>query len=416
MFAPPSSTPAAGKSDQPMVTIKRVMRPDTDEPTVTISVKKDEGKKSEKEKVLFTLVNGQVMKAPSAPDNLIPSAVPMSKELQKKILPEEEKLSKKQKKKLKAQLESGQNSNTNLPINQQGNVDVNRLKLPDGVSISKIQEPSVNDRKYFPSKPEPAHPSVVQSNPWSGQPLYPGAAPVGMPGTMSGSVPGYPGMFGGAQSANNDNVIVVDTNNLDEKEKSKSKKKKNKQNGVQSPMTSQPPEAASMFGQSQPPVSGMFGDMRPGLPPQQPPAASKPREWTPSQYGGYVPPADGKGSGQVLIKSVNGKVVITPIPGTGDNPPLSSSSSTPASTTAPDVKKTTPVVAPAVKPPVVAPAVKPPPAASAVKKQAVVAKTNGCVNGDNVISNGNNNNEMAKVGINKSYYTCIILYFVSGEH
>merc|ERR1719242_463324 len=47
------------------------------------------------------------------------------------------------------------------------------------------------------------------------------------------------------------------------------------------------------------------------------------REWTPAQYGGYVPPADGKGGGQVLIKSVNGKVVITPVPGTGANPPVS---------------------------------------------------------------------------------------------
>ncbi len=28
------------------------------------------------------------------------------------------------------------------------------------------------------------------------------------------------------------------------------------------------------------------------------------------------------GGGQVLIKSVNGKVVITPVPGTGNNPPL----------------------------------------------------------------------------------------------
>merc|ERR1712098_579275 len=61
------------------------------------------------------------------------------------------------------------------------------------------------------------------------------------------------------------------------------------------------------------------------VPTQQPPApapiptpaANKPKEWTPAQYGGYVPPADGKGGGQVLIKSVNGKVVITPVPGTG---------------------------------------------------------------------------------------------------
>merc|ERR1719510_1452034 len=81
--------PPAPKSDQPMVTIKRVMRPDTNEPTVTISVKKDEDGKEEKEQVLFTLVNGQVMKTSSAPDNLIPSAVPMPRDLEKRILPED---------------------------------------------------------------------------------------------------------------------------------------------------------------------------------------------------------------------------------------------------------------------------------------------------------------------------------------
>merc|ERR1719431_955596 len=58
------------------------------------------------------------------------------------------------------------------------------------------------------------------------------------------------------------------------------------------------------------------------------PAPPKPKEWTPAQYGGYVPPADGKGGGQVLIKSVNGKVVITPVPGTGATVPTTTISST----------------------------------------------------------------------------------------
>merc|ERR1712112_263380 len=115
MPVPPQPKPAPPaqpqpKSDQPMVTIKRVMRPDTNEPTVTISVKKDENdaKKSQqtaedKDKVLFTLVNGQVMKTANAPDNLIPGAKPMPTELAKRLMPEEggeAKLSKKQKKKL----------------------------------------------------------------------------------------------------------------------------------------------------------------------------------------------------------------------------------------------------------------------------------------------------------------------------
>ena len=54
-------------------------------------------------------------------------------------------------------------------------------------------------------------------------------------------------------------------------------------------------------------------------------AAAPAKEWTPAQYGGFVPTVSGGGGGgggQVLIKSVNGKVVITPVPGTGNNPPL----------------------------------------------------------------------------------------------
>merc|ERR1712098_284640 len=85
---------------------------------------------------------------------------------------------------------------------------------------------------------------------------------------------------------------------------------------------------------------------------------------TPAQYGGYVPPADGKGGGQVLIKSVNGKVVITPIPGTGDNPPLTTAGST-GSTPTTTAKKVAP--APAVKP-----AVSQPPAPQPTVKKAPV--------------------------------------------
>merc|ERR1719282_555660 len=207
--APPKPAAPAAKSDQPMVTIKRVMRPDTDEPTVTISVKKDEGTQKEKEKVLFTLVNGQVLKTPSAPDNLIPSAVPMSKELQKKIIPEEENLSKKQRKKLRAQMAATETqphisapAPSMPPKPVQPNVDLDKLRLPDGVSISKINGP-VPERKYFPCKtgPEPG-PQIVQSNPWS----------TAAGGQFGGN------MYPGAQ-AGGDNVILVDTNNIEEKSK-----------------------------------------------------------------------------------------------------------------------------------------------------------------------------------------------------
>ena len=385
---PPASS---AKSDQPMVTIKRVMRPDTNEPTVTISVKKDEGKKKEKEQVLFTLVNGQVMKTSSAPDNLIPSAVPMPKDLQKRILPEDlqdpSKLSKKQKKKLKAQIEASENGTlppagpsvsagagrASLPTTAQGNVDLDRLKLPDGVSISKINGP-VPERKYFPCKtgPETGGPQIVQSNPWSN------------PGSMYGAPPApaqVPGQFGnmyGAQPAKDPNVIVVDTNSLDA-EKGKSKKKKNKKsesNGLPSPM-SQP---SGVFGAGQAPPTGPAG------------GGGKGREWTPAQYGGYVPPADGKGGGQVLIKSVNGKVVITPVPGTGANPPVSAPlppASAPAPASAPS-----PASAPA-----------PAPAPAPVKQSSAPApakKMNGAAPAGHEKTNGpamvnGNNNNLSKV-------------------
>jgi hypothetical protein len=142
-------------------------------------------------------------------------------------------------------------------------------------------------------------------------------------------------------------VIVVDTNNIEGGEKtSKKKKKKNKgAAGSEGPSVSvQPQPSPSMWapgppqqqfpgGMSPMGLPGMMGGGQgmmgggPGMmggapsyappPPQPAPAPSKPKEWTPAQYGGYVPPADGKGGGQVLIKSVNGKVVITPVPGTG---------------------------------------------------------------------------------------------------
>ena len=95
-YAPPQPqaatvrpVPEAPKSDQPMVTIKRVMRPDCNEPTVTISVKKEDERMNEKEKVLFTLVNGQVMKTNHAPENLIPSAKPLPRDLARQILPDD---------------------------------------------------------------------------------------------------------------------------------------------------------------------------------------------------------------------------------------------------------------------------------------------------------------------------------------
>jgi len=425
--APPPARPPpppAPKSDQPMVTIKRVMRADTNEPTVTISVKKDEASPApQNEKVLFTLVNGQVMKTPSAPDNLIPSAVPMPKDLVKQILPEEEpKLSKKQKKKLKARME-GEGSKSSagaarppLPTTPQGNVDLDKLRLPDGVSISKISGP-VPDRKYFPCKtgPEGGVPPVppVQGggggNPWAqgggfggapgqfgqqGQYGAPGAFPGQFPGQGGQLGGGYGGQFGAQRPAGRDqNVIVVDTNTIDtQAEKtSKKKKKKNKAAASEAPSPGTPVQGGVWGGGG---AGGVLGGGVPGyVPPPQPPAQAapaKPKEWTPAQYGGYVPPAGG-GGGQVLIKSVNGKVVITPVPGTGATPittVTTAANTTTKKQTAPATQtKVTPAATKKPLVPLARPAPPPAPTTNGLGDHAPLS------NGNKNFYNGNNNNE-----------------------
>jgi len=462
--APPASRPPpppAPKSDQPMVTIKRVMRPDTNEPTVTISVKKDEASPTNKqEKVLFTLVNGQVMKTPSAPDSLIPSAVPLPQDLAKKILPDElqdNKLSKKQKKKLKAKMEgevpkSGSNPTApirpGVPTTPQGNVDLEKLRLPDGVSISKISGP-VPDRKYFPCKtgPEGGLPPVQQGaggggggNPWGqgagfgGNPYGQQQGQFGAPGGFPGQFPG-PGQFGGPsggggmfggqmggqrQGGQDQNVIVVDTNTIETGEKTgKKKKKKGKSaseaNGI-GVSVGHAAQGAGMWGGGGGGGMGMpgmmGGMMAPGMssyapPPQQPAPTlppAKPKEWTPAQYGGYVPP-EGGGGGQVLIKSVNGKVVITPVPGTGTNPTPTSTTNTSSSTTPAAKKqpantnpaKVTQAQATSKKP--LGPIARPTPPPTNTLPPPTTPVTNGLgdhapvVNGNKNLCNGNNNNE-----------------------
>jgi len=451
---PTSASTAAStpKSDQPMVTIKRVMRPDTNEPTVTISVKKDEASQApNNEKVLFTLVNGQVMKTPSAPDNLIPSAVPMPKDMQKQFLPEDDvKLSKKQKKKLKARLEGGSGDSStksaasttpgssggkqNIPTTPQGNVDLDKLRLPDGVSISKITGP-VPDRKYFPCKegnvaPPPAGPGhqapAGNGNPWGQNngygvpaPSSYGAPPQNFPGGQYPYVNG--GQFGGPapgsmyagnqyaaantqrQPGKDQNVIVVDTNTIDGGDKtSKKKKKKNKaaagNNEVNSGVV--PPGNVGWAGMGAPNPQLGLGGYHPSAVPsqmtaqppvqQQAPAASKPKEWTPAQYGGYVPPAGG-GGGQVLIKSVNGKVVITPVPGTGATPITTIPGFTTGSQTT--TKKQT---SPPSQPPKVTPA------QNANKKATSQSVRSSSVANNGPIVNGLDNNHEAVVNGNKN--------------
>ena len=162
------------KTGAPMVTIRRIETPNS-EPMVTISMANNNknngstgngtaGNQNKEDKLLYTLVNGQAMRTPEAPSDLLPNA---------KLV---ENLSKKQKKKLKKQgklqnelqqlpsvscnpVVPGSNpsfvpppqvtpsSTPNsapartavapqrppLPLDAQGKVDLERLQLPPGI-------------------------------------------------------------------------------------------------------------------------------------------------------------------------------------------------------------------------------------------------------------------------------------------
>jgi len=205
-------------------------------------------------------------------------------------------------------------------------------------------------------------------------------------------------------------VIVVDTNTIDEQgEKMSNKKKKKKAkaaaaaaaaaaaNGVAPPSMNNG-GAWSAGGVQQSP--SMMGGGMPGyVPPPQPQAApAKPKEWTPAQYGGYVPPAGG-GGGQVLIKSVNGKVVITPVPGTGATPitTLPTTTNTNTNTKKQSAPVTQPKVtqAPAAKKPLgpIARPTPPPSNGSTAPTMNGLGDHAPVLNGNKNMCNGNNNNE-----------------------
>eukprot|EP00088_Acartia_fossae_P042345 TRINITY_DN4444_c1_g1_i1.p1 TRINITY_DN4444_c1_g1~~TRINITY_DN4444_c1_g1_i1.p1 ORF type:complete len:977 (-),score=309.52 TRINITY_DN4444_c1_g1_i1:209-2866(-) len=381
----------SGKPGQPMVTIKRVMRPDTNEPTVTISVKKEDinngggtpgdnnssknQAQDNKEKVLFTLINGQVMKTSHAPENLIPSAKPLPRDLARQVLPEELQeatLTKKQRRKLKKKSntaasqdggeddqpllldsapfsrspanpppvppnfaakiapnfgvklpQDGSSGSSNgaavnrVPLTADGRVDLQRLSLPEGISISKISGP-VPERKYFPSKPAPE--SDTNSMFWPHQqpgfksytnmPTVPintaGFAASSAPAASFAANPGVAATSGGNTAddaamfaANDPNVIVVDTNKLptrEEEEKAKAAAAKKTANGGKKKAKT-PPLDNSKNDSSANMLPGGAVEYTPGKP-------------LPSL------PANNSGNGQVLIKSINGKVVITPVPST----------------------------------------------------------------------------------------------------
>ncbi len=177
-----------------------------------------------------------------------------------------------------------------LPMDNKGRLDLDRLQLPPGISITKIQG-AAPQRKYFPSKPD------------TDQTVLP------LPGTLNHSPPqkvidsgfGYSAVAGMPMGMNGPNVIVVETSTLKTREEERKElegKKKNKKK-KSTKLVDQPA--------SSPPVQQPLSNLSafPYLAPQ-------------------IPEVEGgnslKSGPQVLIKNINGSVVITPIPSTPTNP------------------------------------------------------------------------------------------------
>ena len=303
--SPKPSIPS--KTGAPMVTIRRIDNPQSGDPMVTISMAKDNKQKDDK--LLYTLVNGQAMRTNDAPQDLIPNAKLME-------------MNKKQKKKLKKQTAPEapapalqqqhqyqqpnslpmQHQNTTphqqqtgrapLPLDPTGRVDLDRLQLPPGISITRLSG-AAPDRKYFPASTEE----------YAGrdQSVLP------LPGTVNHSPNvDYSAMEGMPSGLSGPNVIVVDTANLktreeEEKEKKgakKKKKNKNKSDNSQDTLAK----------------SASIGVMPSFMAPQQQPTSTPQLQPdVPSQQSNN----NLKSGPQVLIKNVNGKVTITPVPETG---------------------------------------------------------------------------------------------------
>ena len=276
------------KTGAPMVTIRRIETPNA-EPMVTISMaaKNNAGNNSSasatnnqqnknsktEDKLLYTLVNGQAMRTPEAPSDLLPNA---------KLL--DNTLSKKQKKKLKKQTAAGklqpsdsgncvpemvhiqqqhpgyppvsgpsflpqgghqgyapptgpvkqqqqqpQQQRPPLPLDPHGKVDLERLQLPPGISITRMAGPTP-DRKYFPASTSEYGSNRDQSVlplPGTLQPA-PASSQHGQPGAMqnpAGGLMDYSAIEGLPPGLNGPNVIVVDTSSLKTREEEEKEEK-----------------------------------------------------------------------------------------------------------------------------------------------------------------------------------------------
>ena len=341
-------------SNQPMVTIRRVESSGTSDPTVTISMKEKDrlqGREGlpnftqsntrEQDKLLYTIVNGKVLKSSNAPENLLPQA---------SIMPTNAKMYH-QKGNINSAVASSTSKSTSfvensakssrppLPLDSCGKIDLNRLELPSGISITKI-EGQAPERKYFPSKPsEQIDPNILpfpgqhkdQRGVFSNSPtksnginsLQPSAYSVDSLGQYN--IPGI-------GPTNPNNVIVVDTSSLADSENtpksatqtgekiSKKNKKKSKQAQQQ---------VAESFGANSTPspqitkkspmISNVLVQQNTSAYASTSHNAYKGIKESMTASNGGSTAGDLNSGPQVLIKNINGRVVITPVHGTDKN-------------------------------------------------------------------------------------------------
>ncbi len=92
---------------------------------------------------MYTLVNGEIHRAEGAPENLLPRAKPWTPELVTRLpIPNMQRFS-------EQFSNAPQGQRPPLPTDSEGKLDLGRLQLPPGISITKIQGP-VPERKFFP--------------------------------------------------------------------------------------------------------------------------------------------------------------------------------------------------------------------------------------------------------------------------
>ena len=236
----------------------------------------------------------QVHRAKDAPEDLIPGAKPMPDDFTNKLFqPNAATMSQApQPSQFGAGSRSTPQPRAALPMDNKGRLDLDRLQLPPGISITKIQG-AAPQRKYFPSKPD------------TDQTVLP------LPGTLNQSPPqkvidsgfGYSAVAGMPMGMNGPNVIVVETSTLKTREEERKELEGKKKNKKKKSTKSVDSPAAALSSPVQQPMSNLGAF--PYLEPQ-------------------IPEVEGsnslKSGPQVLIKNINGSVVITPIPSAPTNP------------------------------------------------------------------------------------------------